>query len=222
MRKIDRIDLNNRTKNAFSTKKTNLNNWLISWKSKEEIKNLQKWYDLQWVKEKLEEMQDYNWNLICCYCETKKTNSPFEIEHIKPKWVSWYEQFCFDWDNLLYSCKSCNWTYKIDKYEVWFLNPSDTNYIFDKHFDFNEECFYITKTDEARINEKILKINERGKHPFQMRQELKRELVSKFEDYKSDNLSVGTIKKYIKRDFLLRWEMPSFWNFILEKIIASI
>lgn len=222
MRKINRIDLNNITKKNLEEKKKLLSDWLSSGKSKDEIKELQKNYRLSDVEKKLEEIQSYNWKLLCCYCETKDTNWWFDIEHVKPKQKIWYEQYCFDWENLLFACKKCNNFYKKELYEEWFLNPSDNSYFFENYFEFDENSFYITKTPEAEINERILQINEKDKHPFKMRQELKLELVTKFEEYKNDNLSEDTIKKYINRDFLLRWEMPSFWNYILERIIAKI
>lgn len=219
MRKINRVLLNSRTQGNLEWKKAKLCEALSNWITDKQIKDLQKWYALNNVKSTLNNMQNYKWNILCCYCETKNSNSPFEIEHVKPKWKSWYEKFCFDWDNLLYSCRYCNGSYKQDNYEAWFLNPSDTWYSFDSNFDFDEKCFYIAKNSNAELTRDITKLNEKDKHSFKSRLELMNILQKNLEEYKEDKLSDSVIEKYIIRDFMQRWELDSFWNWLLWKLL---
>lgn len=219
MRKITRLELNKRTTTSLKNKGDILKVAISSWKSWADIDKLQKWYDPSDVKSKLKQMQDYDNELLCCYCETKKSNAPFEIEHIKPKWMPLYQEFTFDWDNLLYSCRTCNGGYKQDRYEEWFLDPSDDDYIFNDHFEIEEICFFKTKTEEAKINEWILEMNTRWKHPFESRQKLKLDLIEKLELYKRANLPKAQIQEFIKIDFRQRWELPTFWEWFLWKII---
>jgi len=200
MRKINRILLDNKTQNK-------LNEW--------------KEYNLKWVRETLKKMQRYEDWVLCCYCECElKDNSFHDIEHVKPK--SKFKEETFNWNNLLLCCNKCNRSYKKDSYEEWFLNPSEEWYSFESNFDFNEECFYITKTNEAKITTDIVKLNDKYKHSFKSRLELMNYLQNNFEEYKKDNLSNDLIKKYIKRDFILKWELDSFWNWLLSKLINKL
>lgn len=222
MRKINRLDLDKKTSNNLKEKEKKLLQAIYDWENSRKIKELQKGYALTDVKRKLELMQDFDWEPLCCYCETKKGGSPLEIEHIKPKWKPWYEKFTFDWNNLLYSCRSCNWSYKQDNYVDWFLNPSKDNYSFDDNFDFNEECFYINKNTNAEITSEILKLNDKWKHSFSSRLQLCLDLQKNLEEYKKDWLPKDLVKKYLKRDLKQKRELETFWNWLFEILIDDL
>ncbi len=222
MRKINRLKLDEKTSDNLKEKERKLLQAMSEWKSLTKIKELQKWYDLVGVKRKLEKMQDFNWEILCCYCETKKHNSPLEIEHVKPKWKPWYEKYTFSWDNLLYSCRNCNWSYKQDNYEDCFLNPSENDYSFADNFEFNEECFYVTKNDNAKITSEILKLNDKWKHSFKSRLQLCLDLQKIFEEYKKDWLSKDLVKKYLRIHLKDKRELESFWNWFLENLLKDL
>lgn len=45
----------------------------------------------------------------CCYCETGIGVASYaHIEHRKPKALPQFHQYCFDWNNLHWSCEKCN------------------------------------------------------------------------------------------------------------------
>jgi hypothetical protein len=74
------------------------------------------------VVEKLWKAQWYK----CCYCERKTTWSFNDIDHFRPKGSAnrmpgcaqrhGYWWLAFDWDNLLFSCSSCNRSAKNDRF----------------------------------------------------------------------------------------------------------
>lgn len=53
---------------------------------------------------------------ICNYCEN---NEATDIEHIYPK--SFFPERAFHWDNYLLACKTCNSTYKQDRFAIFDL-----------------------------------------------------------------------------------------------------
>ena len=178
-------------------------------------------YNLPWVKEKLREMQSYRWGILCCYCECElKDNSYYDIEHVKPKKKFPSEKFV--WNNLLLCCNRCNRSYKNDDYKNWFLNPSDTWYSFEENFDFNEECFYLTKNSNAELTCDITKLNDKDKHSFKSRLKLTNKLQKKLEFYKKNVLSNDKIIEGLKMDLMLEWELESFWNWFLERLLRNL
>lgn len=46
----------------------------------------------------------------CAYCERKRDIGEGDVEHYRPKAI--YYWLAYDWTNLLYSCKTCNVSYK--------------------------------------------------------------------------------------------------------------
>lgn len=56
----------------------------------------------------------------CCYCERKVER--WDVEHFRP--TSKYPWLAYSWDNLLFSCPTCNQDYKKGQFEI--LGPKAT------------------------------------------------------------------------------------------------
>lgn len=75
------------------------------------------------VKDKLFEMHH---NGKCCYCERKRTRKrEMDVEHYRPKARATgeashkgYWWLAYDWNNYLWSCKSCNQGYKKNQFPL--------------------------------------------------------------------------------------------------------
>jgi len=60
----------------------------------------------------------------CMYCEADViANTPYDIEHIKPKSV--FPELEFEWSNLGYACPKCNREYKKSHFDENLINPYD-------------------------------------------------------------------------------------------------
>lgn len=61
------------------------------------------------VKDALEKM----YTCHCCYCESIIGLSTYgRIEHLKPKSLTEFHKYSFDWNNLHWCCEICNTSYK--------------------------------------------------------------------------------------------------------------
>ncbi len=66
----------------------------------------------------------------CCYCESIIGISTYgRIEHLKPKSLTQFHKYSFEWDNLHWCCEVCNTSYKKKKwnFEHPILDPSLDN-----------------------------------------------------------------------------------------------
>ncbi|MCL1992849.1 MAG: HNH endonuclease [Spirochaetes bacterium] len=99
----------------------------------------------------------------CMYCECKTDHNSFaHIEHIKPKALDKFPELEFVWDNLGYSCQTCN-VEKGDKYDnnTPFINPYNEDP--EEHTLFFGSFLYAkhgSERGEYTINE--LKLNRTG------------------------------------------------------------
>ena len=70
------------------------------------------------VKDALEKM----YTCHCCYCESIIGLSTYgRIEHLKPKSLTEFHKYSFDWNNLHWCCEICNTSYKKTNWD--FVNP---------------------------------------------------------------------------------------------------
>ncbi len=81
-------------------------------KSKFKSKNTKTDRTFKAIKKELKEMCPGQ--VRCHYCED---SAPDEVEHFYPKDL--YPEFCFSWDNYLYSCGPCNGSYKRHKFKIF-------------------------------------------------------------------------------------------------------
>ena len=56
----------------------------------------------------------------CQYCEDSAAD---EVEHFYPKDL--FPEYCFSWENYLYSCGRCNGAYKINKFKIFKKDTRD-------------------------------------------------------------------------------------------------
>lgn len=74
------------------------------------------------IKEKLKDM--CVGTEICNYCEN---NEATDVEHLYPKKL--YPESVFQWSNYILACKTCNTTWKSDKFAV--LDPAGSDALFE-------------------------------------------------------------------------------------------
>ena len=104
------------------------------------------------------------YNGCCAYCEGFVESVAYlEIEHFRPKSI--FPRLMFEYNNLHYSCPICNKN-KADKWEEWFISPTDDEP--EEHIRFNG---YMAEPIDLRGSEmiKMLGLNIRAK---QSREEL--------------------------------------------------
>lgn len=104
--------------NTQASYEAEVNRAAALWDTKE--KSIAKQAAFEEVKNTLQKMasgQHY-----CCYCEH---NEHGDIEHIYPKSV--FPNRAFVWDNYIWACKECNTGYKLDKFEIFDPQNSNTN-----------------------------------------------------------------------------------------------
>jgi len=94
------------TKGKIETEKlkSDFENGIIKFEFKEDI------YKHKTVKEPLRNLQ----NDKCCFCESKEEIG--DIEHFRPK--SHYCWLAYDWENLLFSCPTCNRSFKRTNFPI--------------------------------------------------------------------------------------------------------
>ena len=117
----------------------------------------------------------------CAYCEGKFDDSSYpQIDHFKPK--SLFPEFCFDYNNMNYSCEKCN-MYKRDKYDEKLINPTYDNP--EEHLKF--KGVYLTSLDErGNVTLDLLGIN------------LEDRLEKKKEKYNTIREKIETITNVLK------------------------
>lgn len=102
--------------------------------------------------------KDFNYN--CAYCSIHEGEygsfHNFACEHFKPKSKIEFCNLQNDYDNLLYSCQTCNrlksniWpSDALIKNGYFFLNPCEVDY--DEHFEINEKNFKLMPKSNAAI-----------------------------------------------------------------------
>lgn len=126
-------------------------------------------YQQEDVKEALEKMYTSH----CCYCETVVgINTYGRIEHLRPKSLTEFHKFAFDWNNLHWCCEVCNTSYKKTKwnFESPILDPSSDkidsylqmNLQTGKYEEINNNTRAKTTIEDAGLNrEKLVKARRR-------------------------------------------------------------
>lgn len=130
----------------------------------------------------------------CAFCEARIHPKYDDVEHYRPK--SYYYWLGHEWENLLYSCPTCNRSYKrtefpLDQGSVQANSPNDNiglekpliiNPAFvdpSEHIRFNRhEAVHLTPAGEKTIE--VFHLNDRDERP-----ELIKDRETLFEDYES-------------------------------------
>jgi hypothetical protein len=150
--------------------------------------------------------KDFNYK--CVYCSIHEGDygsyHNFVCEHFKPKSKIEFRHLKNIYENLLYSCQTCN-RFKANKWpsdtmiskEFFFLNPCDVD--FEDHFDLDKKNFQlIPKSNAAEYMIEKIHLNRRQLIVFRESQFLKQEIEKQLSDlHNSANNSVikGKIEK---------------------------
>lgn len=111
-------------------------------------------YKVGSVQKKLNEI----YYLKCAYCEQKLLDAPKHIEHYRPKDI--YYWLAYSWDNLLFSCGSCNSSkgtkFKIKKTIVTYNNELFENiHNLGNSYDIIEEPMIINPEKEDILDKLV-------------------------------------------------------------------
>jgi uncharacterized protein (TIGR02646 family) len=113
--------------------------WNKQWK---DLKTQNPKAQFQWYKHESRSVRDWIINDLaemtnghCAFCD-RFTVEPESVEHFRPKSSPRFLHLAYSWENLFFCCGGCQ-TYKLERWDDGLLDPTDSEYRFERFFRFD-------------------------------------------------------------------------------------